>query len=468
MFKKALCLAMVAVLAISMAACASSAPSGSTAAPSGNTPSSPSTSDAAPVEASNPADTQAQLRIIWWGSQTRHEYTQAALDVFTEKYPNITFSSEFVAFDGYWQKLATMSASKSLPDVLQQDYKYITQYAKNDLIIDMKPYIENGILDLSDSPESMWSSGIVDDKLVGICLGVNSTVSMINTELFAQAGIEVPPHNWSYDEYIVVLDQLLAKKDELGIHFPEQGVQNNCYEITAARLRQNGMSFFATDGSNAFGFEKEEGRKVILEYIQQEKENIEMGRSAPLAVRDEAHVNGAESGPIVRGQAAILTGQWSNQIKAVSNAAGKPFTLVAVPDLLPGDTKAQFIKPSQFFSVATNSQYKDQAVFFVNAVTNDIDVNMELKAERGVPISDTVRAALAETFDPDSVDKTVFDFISEIAPVASPTPVAEPTTYGSVFELLKNLFKTIIDEGGDPDKAFDAFYDQAMTEFQMA
>ncbi len=47
--------------------------------------------------------------------------------------------------------------------------------------------------------------------------------------------------------------------------------------------------------------------------------------------------------------------------------------------------KMQYMKPSQFFSVASNSENPETAVKFIDGVTKNIDMNTELKAERGVP-----------------------------------------------------------------------------------
>lgn len=58
------------------------------------------------------------LRVYWWGSQTRHDLTMAAIEKFEEKYPNITVEAEFTSWDGYWSKLATQVAGNLLPDVI--------------------------------------------------------------------------------------------------------------------------------------------------------------------------------------------------------------------------------------------------------------------------------------------------------------------------------------------------------------
>jgi len=200
--------------------------------------------------------------------------------------------------------------------------------------------------------------------------------------------------------------------------------------------------------------------------LKREKENIEKKRTAPLAVREENEVNGPESGLIVKGKTAMNSANWSNQAKALSNAAGKTFVLVA----LPSETtkKMQYIKPSQFFSVSSNSKYPEQAAFFISEFTNNVEMNYELKGERGVPISNKVREALAATFEPDSIDKAVFDYVGRVAPIANQIWRPEPNANAAIIVLYQNMLKNVVDEGMAPEQAFEIFYEQALIEFEMA
>lgn len=459
--KKVIALLMTAVIILTFAACGRSNPSTQNPTQNNSTP----TQSASNSEA-KPYDTKANLRMIWWGSQTRHDYTQAAIKVFEEKYPNITITPEFTAWDAYWEKLAAMSASKNLPDLIQQDYKYITQYTNNNLIIDLYPYVNSGIIDLSDCPESTWSGGIVNGKLVAVNLGMNTGCTMIDADIFEKAGIPIPEDTWTIKEYEEICDQLLAKKDELGIDFADQSGKGEFNEQIQYAFREKGLWFYNQDGSESFGWDKETGKEIIVNLLKREKENIEKKRTAPLAVREETEVNGPESGLIVKGKVAINTSNWSNQAKALSNAAGKNFVLIALPNET--TAKMQYIKPSQFLSVSSNSKYPEQAAFFISEFTNNIEMNYELKGERGVPIANKVREALAETFEPDSIDKAVFDYVGRIAPIANQIWRPEPNANSAIIVLYQNMLKSVVDEGMDPEEAFEIFYEQAMVEFEMA
>lgn len=73
-------------------------------------------------------DEKITIRVAWWGNQTRNDLTVKALDLYTEKHPNVTFETEPSSWDGYFDKLSTQAATGSLPDIYQQDYGQIRSY----------------------------------------------------------------------------------------------------------------------------------------------------------------------------------------------------------------------------------------------------------------------------------------------------------------------------------------------------
>lgn len=94
-------------------------------------------------------------------------------------------------------------------------------------------------------------------------------------------------------------------------------------------------------------------------------------------------------------------------------------------------------------------------------------MNLELKAERGVPISSKVRAALAETMEEDSAVLQTFDYVDRMAAKAGELEMPEPASYGAIETLIRNAMKDVVDNGGEPNEVYDSFYEQAMTEFEM-
>lgn len=99
------------------------------------------------------------MRLTWWGNTVRDEQTLKAAELFKSKNPGVSIDAETTGWGGYWDKVNTQAASSSMPDLMQQDYAYIGQWADRNQLLDLTPYISNGTIDVSKIPESVLASG---------------------------------------------------------------------------------------------------------------------------------------------------------------------------------------------------------------------------------------------------------------------------------------------------------------------
>ena len=201
--KKRMILLMTGLLAaVSLAGCGGSKTSATTAAPE-TTKETETTTAAAKQDG-------GKLTMSWWGNQVRNERTQAALDLYAEQNPGITIEGQFSEWSDYWNKLATSAAGQSIPDIVQMDYMYIDQYVKNDLLVDLKPYIDDKTLDVSNISENTMASGTVEGGVYAICAGINSPAMMYNKTLLDQNGITVKDY-LTIDEFEDLCRQVYEK-----------------------------------------------------------------------------------------------------------------------------------------------------------------------------------------------------------------------------------------------------------------
>jgi multiple sugar transport system substrate-binding protein len=91
------------------------------------------------------------------------------------------------------------------------------------------------------------------------------------------------------------------------------------------------------------------------------------------------------------------------------------------------------MKPSQFFSVTTDTKNPDLAVAFLNYLINDVQCNTILRAERGVPANSDVAAAISEEVT--KIDPTyglVVDYLAFVEKNSSPIFPPLPSYSGQV------------------------------------
>ena len=130
--KKKIALLMACTMAAaSLAGCGG----GNTAKETTAAPAAPAATAAAGGETTAAAAAPAgdvSMTMFWWGNQVRNERTQAALDLYSET-NGIKLDGQFAEWSDYWNKLATSAAGHAMPDVVQMDYMYLDQYAKQRL-----------------------------------------------------------------------------------------------------------------------------------------------------------------------------------------------------------------------------------------------------------------------------------------------------------------------------------------------
>ena len=64
------------------------------------------------------------LRFSWWGADTRHQATLAAMELYSQRNPNVKIEGEYGAFSTFYQKLLTQLAGRTAPDIISVDYKW--------------------------------------------------------------------------------------------------------------------------------------------------------------------------------------------------------------------------------------------------------------------------------------------------------------------------------------------------------
>src|SRR5690606_16181917 len=110
---------------------------------------------------------------------------------------------------------------------------------------------------------------------------------------------------------------------------------------------------------------------------------------------------------------------------AVYTAAGEDRDLVLHPLPRPeGGQSENYMKPSMYFSVTASCPHPEEAAKFIDFFTNSTEANDILLAERGVPISATVREHLIPQLDP--VNAATFEFLGMVAEDASPSFPPDP------------------------------------------
>lgn len=380
---------------------------------------------------------KADMTFAWWGNQTRNERTQAALDLYSEQNPGVTFDTQPAEWNDYWTKLSTLAAGNSLPECIQMDYSYLKQYVSAGLLVDLQPYVDSGVLDVSKVDPGILESGSVDGKLYAICAGVNAPSLFYNKTLLDSLGITVKD-NMTLAEFQDVARQVYEKSG-VKTDLPYAAGDNYLPFL----LRSHGTTQLFTD--NALNVPDAESLLPGFEiYETGTKEGWIIGAD----VHAELTSNSVEQSPLVYYSSEATQSWcgffWSNQLSAMVAAApeGMEIGITTWPSDVP--QKSNFLKPSQFFSVSAHAgDNEEAAVKVVNYLLNSVEANNILLGERGVPASSDVASAISPKLD--ATAQTVTAYINNVVtPNCSPISPAIPDGANEVYDYYNQLVDKVL------------------------
>ncbi|ENH96789.1 extracellular solute-binding protein [Gracilibacillus halophilus YIM-C55.5] len=388
------------------------------------------------------ASSDTTLRIAWWGSQPRHDYTLEVIDMYEEQ-SGITIEPEYASWEDYWQKLAPQAAANELPDIIAMDLSYLSQYAENNQLADLTPYLENQI-DVSKISEDIISGGEVGDGLYGFNLGVNAVGFHYNPEMLTEIGIDAEQlQDWTWEDYQEISQQAV----DAGYYF-DNGLQADVF--FNYYLRTQGKRLYAEDG-NGLGYEDDQ---LFVDFFTIVKEQVET--EATPTPDFMAQLAGPEDDPVVKGEGVGIF-QWSNQFVGLEDISGLEFDMAPMPG--PNVADGLFLKPSMFFSISENSEAKEEAAKFISYFVNDIEANKLILGDRGVPVNSDVKEALKSEVSASQAE--VFEYIEWVENNSTPMGAADPAGAGEIIAELENLSEQISYGEITPEEAAQHFRTQA-------
>lgn len=370
------------------------------------------------------------LKMAWWGNQVRNERTQSVFDKYHELNPSIIINGQFFQWDDYWNKLATQVAGKKLPDLIQMDYAYLNTYVGKNQLLDLKPYIDSGELDVSNIEDNVLRMGESGNGIYGIASGINAPCIFYNKTILDESNIELR-EDLSLEEFVVLAKEVAKKTGYKAtiisnVNGSDLGAWTRANNL---RVTEKGYPGNAEDYTPFF---------AILE------KGIKDGwHSSPNKVVESVSV---EQSPLVYGSDPS-TMTWciigtSNMLTAYQSAAQEGIEIGI--SSIPSDDlkKSNYLKPAMFFSVSADTKNPDESVKVLNFLINSKEANEILLGERGVPASKVIQEEILQKIS--KVEQKSFSYITDvITPNSSPIGLADPEGSYEVNDILVQLKEKI-------------------------
>lgn len=384
------------------------------------------------------ASAATDLRITWWGGDSENTAINAALDKYQEQ-KGVAVTREAVAWDGYWDKLATTTANKGAPDVVMQAGSQIPTYAANGALVDLNSITT---LDMSKIDEGLRQFGVVGDANYGVVAAANAMGIAANEDLLKEAGVTLPDGPFSWDDLAQAATKVHTAKPDV------YGLQDAGGDLISMILyvRQDGRDFYKDDGTlNA-------SKDDVANWLQYWEDLRKSGVAPPADVTAEAAGGGITVTPIAKGHAA-MTLAWTQDYVALTKAADLPFSLNLVP--FEADHPSLWMNAASLWSISTSSKTPDEAAELINFLISDTEAINALGLSLGMPPSQAARDLISDKMTP--AEKTASDYMDKVSETQRPLNRLWPASFAPLRSKMGELNEAVAFGQMSVDEAADAF-----------
>lgn len=361
-----------------------------------------------------PTDEEVTLEMSWWGDDARAALFGEVIDLFEAEHPNITVTQTPVgAPEDLFNRLATDfgAGGDTAPDVFALGGAKPQEYGELGALLDLAEVSDQ--LDTSDYPDFSLTSATVDDTLYGLPTGGNATAAFVNTDIFEQAGVEVPTEGWTWDDLIEAANEIGSAQLENEAGQPVYGIDLRIQDMLGtytSQLTETGMY----DWEGQLGVDADD----IAGWYEIEQQLLEGGGLPDPEVVTSNWALPPDQQPFTLGQAAITFG-YSNLMAAYSGAGNVEMMLPPTDT----DVTGVALLPSAFWSINAATEHPAEAAMLIDWFLHEPAAIELIKDTRGVPFNPDALEIVTPALDgPSKIAAEYVDVVLEEGVVAPPQP----------------------------------------------
>lgn len=374
----------------------------------------------------------ASIRFAWWGNQIRSSGTLLELQNYKNTENGVTVISDIAEWSDYWSGLATDAAAHMLPDVIQMDYYYLSQFHDKNLLVDLLPYVQQGLIDTDGQSAEILSDLTMDGKLLAIPGGVCAPALIYNQTLLDSLGIAVNDR-MTTEDFIEIARQV----------YNETGIRTNiAYGV------EGFLEYFCRAYDEQLYEQDSIGtsRETLEKYYGLYEQGLKEGWLIDPGAFSDITIGSVEQDPLCQGDNPDMTSwcmfAYSYQLYAIRQAAPMDIKLgiVSWPSDYP--EKSAYLRPGPAFSMSADVTDPQRAADFIEYMTDPEKQLSVMHGERGIPC--LLLTGKQKIAVPDTSNMMVVRYLKEIvAPVASPINPPTPFWAGQAYTLNGSLIEKI-------------------------
>ena len=234
MIRRRLCIALLAVLALVLAACGGGG------------------SSSGPTEIA-----------VWHGYQdTEGEVFKKLIAQYNQDHPDVKVNELYSSNDLVLQKVLTAVRGGSAPDVAYMFGSWSPNIAQIPQVVDMAEYVSEPDWQWDDFYPAEREAATVGEKIVGVPALVDNLAIVYNKQLFAEAGVAPPSPDWTWADFRAAAAKLTdPAKGQYGWLIPADGSEDTVWHYLPM-LWEAGGDILSPDDSTAV-FNSEAGVEAL-------------------------------------------------------------------------------------------------------------------------------------------------------------------------------------------------------------
>lgn len=392
---------------------------------------------------------QVELRVSWWGNADRAKLYNQIFDMYEKQHPNVKIVREWSSFGDYWPKLSTQIAGGNQPDIFGLHVLlYGGEYANKNVLEPLQPYVDKGLIDLSDWDQAVIDAGKLNGQLYALPKGITISALIANATAIKGLGLELPQPTTMAD-LKNALTQIRQKLPKDQYPMTDASFDDHLVE---SFMRSKGKSFMTKDGKG-LGFAKED----LVEFWGYFEEFRKQGLVVPAQLTAESAGQPAENSLFVK-KRVVLDVKPSNWGKIYSRSM--PNDELAIIRL-PGADNYKFRSGENLqapsFVISNKSKYKEEAAKLISWFVNDVEAQKIYNLENGIPGAKHVREALKPSLHP--MDVQAIQHMEAVMKDVPPTDY-RPEKASQVFTLYKKYLEQLAFGRMSLQQAVDGFFNE--------
>lgn len=149
-----------------------------------------------------------ELTFMMWGAPEELAVWNQIVQDFQAQQPNITVKVEVSDWEAYWEKLKTMLAASTPPDLFAMDAPLYLDYQSRGVLKNLQPYLDQNPDLLKDVYPQTLEAYKLADGYYGLPRDFQTIVLFYNKDMFDAAQVAYPTADWTYDDLRSAAKQL--------------------------------------------------------------------------------------------------------------------------------------------------------------------------------------------------------------------------------------------------------------------